>query len=180
MGVGRGRSRGGPNATGPDASRRARFLPLRFIKNIILNVFPGDEGLQEVPPMHRVLKCLHTSNPIHCSSLHGQLSPGVQERGGPGWLMAKKCVYARVSVWRDNRGPSLVPKDPSPPSMHFTQLLLHLLTVLPPPSFFTWAGSLWTPASPNEDPWLHFHFWSHIRHCQAQNRPVSSEAWRAG
>lgn len=27
-----------------------RFLPLRFIENIILNVFPGDEGLQEVPP----------------------------------------------------------------------------------------------------------------------------------
>eukprot|EP00064_Thunnus_orientalis_P014091 superscaffoldBa00002402_g14132 len=36
------------------------FLPLRFIENIILNVFPGDEGLQEVPLMHRVLKCLHT------------------------------------------------------------------------------------------------------------------------
>lgn len=128
----RGRSCRGPNATGPDAARRARFLPPRFIKNIILNVFPGDEGLQEVPPMHRVLKCLHTSNPIHCSSLHGQLSAGVEERGGAGWLMAKKCVYARVSVWRDNRGPSLVSKDPSPPSMHFTQLLLHLLTVLPP------------------------------------------------
>lgn len=32
--------------------------------------------------MHRVLKCLHTSNPIHCSSLHGQLSAGVEERGG--------------------------------------------------------------------------------------------------
>lgn len=73
-----------------------RFLPLRFIENIILNVFPGDEGLQEVPPMHRVLKCLHTSNPIHCSSLHGQLSAGVEERGGVGSVMAKKCVRACV------------------------------------------------------------------------------------
>lgn len=121
----RGRSRGGPDATGPDAVRRARFLPLRFIENIILNVFPGDEGLQEVPPMHRVLKCLHTSNPIHCSSLHGQLSAGVWERGGVGRLMAKKCVYARVSVWRDNRSPSLVSKAPNPhpctsPSFSFT------------------------------------------------------------
>lgn len=77
-----GGSRGGPNATRPDAARRARFLPLCFIESVILNVFPGDEGLQEVPPMHRVLKCLHTSNPIHCSSLHGQLSAGVEKRGG--------------------------------------------------------------------------------------------------
>lgn len=89
-----GGSRGGPNATRPDAARRARFLPLCFIENIILNVFPGDEGLQEVPPMHRVLKCLHTSNPIHCSSLHGQLSAGVEERSGVGRVMAKECVCA--------------------------------------------------------------------------------------
>lgn len=27
-----------------------RFLPLHFIENIFLNVFPEDEGLQEVPP----------------------------------------------------------------------------------------------------------------------------------
>lgn len=133
----RGRSCRGPNATAPDAARRARFLPPRFIKNIILNVFPGDEGLQEVPPMHRVLKCLHTSNPIHCSSLHGQLSAGVEERGGAGWLMAKKCVYARVSVWRDNRGPSLVSKDPSPPiyALHpASPSLADCATPSPPPT----------------------------------------------
>lgn len=76
--------------------RRASFLPLCFIENIILNVFPGDEGLQEVPPMHRVLKCLHTSNPIHCSSLHGQLSAGLEEHGGVGRAMTKKCVCACV------------------------------------------------------------------------------------
>ena len=83
-----------------------RFLPLRFIENIILNVFPGDEGLQEVPPTHRVLKCLHTSNPIHCSSLHGQLSAGVEERGGVGRATAKKCVRAcaRVCVYECMEG----------------------------------------------------------------------------
>jgi len=43
--------------------------------------------------MHRVLKCLHTSNPIHCSSLHGQLSAGMEERRGVGRAMAKKkCI----------------------------------------------------------------------------------------
>lgn len=159
--------------------RELRFLPLRFIENIILNVFPGDEGLQEVPPMHRVLKCLHTSNPIHCSSLHGQLSAGVGERGGVGRAMAKKCVRACVYggvtkahhwVLRIEAPTNPIPPHPASPS----------LAEPPPPSSFTWAGSLWTPASPNEDPWLHFHFWSHIRDCQAQNRPVSSEAWRAG
>lgn len=69
-----------------------RFLALRFIENIILNVFPGDEELQEVPPMHRVLKCLHTSNPIHCSSLHGQLSAGVEECGGVGGNGKEVCT----------------------------------------------------------------------------------------
>lgn len=44
--------------------------------------------------MHRVLKCLHTSNPIHCSSLHGQLSAGVEEGGGGGeGTTVKKRVY---------------------------------------------------------------------------------------
>lgn len=59
---------------GPDAARRGEerrgkgvflffflfcflggggFAALRLIENIILNVFPGDEGLQEVPPMCR-------------------------------------------------------------------------------------------------------------------------------
>lgn len=75
-----------------------RFLPLRFIENIILNVFPKKmRACRRFPPMHRVLKCLHTSNPIHCSSLHGQLSAGVEERG--------RSVYVRV--WRGNHGPSL-------------------------------------------------------------------------
>lgn len=153
---------------------KLRFLPLRFIENIILNVFPGDEGLQEVPPMHRVLKCLHTSNPIHCSSLHGQLSAGVEERGGVGRTMAKKCMGGATEahhwVLRIETPTNPVPPHPALP----------LLTEPPPPRSFTWAGSLWTPASPNEDPWLHFHFWSHIRDCQAQNRPVSSEPWKAG
>lgn len=158
---------------------KLRFLPLRFTENIILNVFPGDEGLQEVPPMHRVFKCLHTSNPIHCSSLHGQLSAGVEERGGAARTIAKKCVC--VSVWGGYPRPIIgfirieTPNNPIPP-----QPALHLLTEPAPPHSFTWTGSLWTPASPNEDPWLHFHFWSHIRDCQAQNRPVSSEAWKAG
>lgn len=86
---------GGDCGGRPDAARRTRFLPLCFIENIILNVFPGDEGLQEVPPMHRVFKCLHTSNPFHCSSLHGQLSAGVGERGGDGRAMAGS-VYVLV------------------------------------------------------------------------------------
>lgn len=54
---------------GPDAARRDLgffsvfffcfvfgvlfFGLLRLIENIILNVLPGDEGLQEVPPMCR-------------------------------------------------------------------------------------------------------------------------------
>lgn len=50
--------------------------------------------------------------------------------------MAKKCVYARVSVWRDNRGPSLVSKAQSPhrctsPSFSFTCCLCY---PLPPAS----------------------------------------------
>lgn len=52
--------------------------------------------------MHKVLKYLHTSNPIHCSSLHGQLSAGVEERDGVEGVMAKRyvCVvqYVRVSI----------------------------------------------------------------------------------
>lgn len=66
--------------------------------------------------MHRVLKCLHTSNPIHCSSLHGQLSAGVEERGGAGRTMAKKCVRACVCkcMGGGNGGPSLGFKDRNP------------------------------------------------------------------
>lgn len=62
---------GGPDATGARCSEERRgaagrvkarlsvfslfcflfFAPLHLRENIILNVFPGDEGLQEVPPM---------------------------------------------------------------------------------------------------------------------------------
>lgn len=81
--------------------------------------------------MHRVLKYLHTSNPIHCSSLHGQLSAGVGERDGVrGWWQRSVyapvcvCVWERVSVWRVT-GPSLGFKDRNPyqsnsPSPSFT------------------------------------------------------------
>lgn len=58
---------GGPNATGARCGEERLgvffcfvlffgfffFGLLRLIENIILNVFPGDEGLQEVPPMCR-------------------------------------------------------------------------------------------------------------------------------
>ena len=158
-------------------------MPLRFIENIILNVFPGDEGLQEVPPMHRVLKYLRTSNPIHCSSLHGQLSAGVEERGGVDGVIAKKCVCACVcmcvSVWGELTSPSFGFKDQNP-YQSISPLPSITLVGHPLPAPSPDAESLWTPASPNEDLWLHFHFWSHIRDCQAQNRPVSSEAQRAG
>lgn len=38
------------------------------------------------------------------------------------------------------------------------------------PSVFTWAGQR-TPASSNEDPWPHFHFWSRIRDSGACTKP---------
>lgn len=79
-----------------------KFLPLRFVEDIILNVFPGDEGLQEVPPLYRVLKYLHTSNPIHSSSLHGQLSAGVEELDEVEGVMAKTC--ACLHVWKHMGG----------------------------------------------------------------------------
>ncbi len=57
-------------------------------------------------------------------------------------------------LWgKGDEGPKREPLPPSPT----------------PLSIFTWAGQR-TPASSNEDPWPHFHFWSRIRDSGAQNR----------
>lgn len=77
-----------------------RFLPLGFIENIILKCIPWRWGPAGGAPMHKVLKYLHTSNPIHCSSLHGQLSAG---GGGARWGGRgdgkEVCVWFSTYVW---------------------------------------------------------------------------------
>lgn len=137
-----------------------------------------------MPQCAEVFKYLHTSNSIHCSSLHGQLSAGVEgERMEGRWqgsvyvcMFECKCMgVACVVLTRPQLGLRM-----ETPYRSYSSSSGVAFTHQPPPCSFTWADSLWTPASPNEDPCLHFHFWSHIRGCQAQNRPVSSEAWRAG
>lgn len=159
-----------------------RFLAPALHKKHQPKCVPWRWGPAGGAPACGVFKYLHTSNSIHCSSLHGQLSAGVEEGGRVQgrWQGVCMCACLNVSVWGGMlTGPSMGLRIETPYRSHSPSSGVAFARRTPPLSF-TWAESLWTPASPNEDPCLHFHFWSHIRGCQAQNRPVSSEAWRAG